>query len=157
MHEADLQYLSEPGLASPASLAGLFEDAELARQWRRLVASLPPPNITKTPSRKRRGQPCASVSAGLGSGKTALTLACARALRDKYDLCVVTNDIYTAEDAQFLVRNKALIARPHHRRRDRRLPHTAIREDASINLRGSGSPDPSFSRCGADLRRIRRR
>jgi urease accessory protein len=70
----------------------------------------------------------------VGSGKTALTLALCRAMRERYEIAVVTNDIYTEEDAQFLVRNEALPA-------DRILgvetggcPHTAIREDASINL-----------------------
>jgi urease accessory protein len=70
----------------------------------------------------------------VGSGKTALTLSLCRAMRDRHEIAVVTNDIYTEEDAQFLVRNEALSA-------DRILgvetggcPHTAIREDASINL-----------------------
>ena len=70
----------------------------------------------------------------MGSGKTALTLSLCRAMRDRHEIAVVTNDIYTEEDAQFLVRNEALSA-------DRILgvetggcPHTAIREDASINL-----------------------
>jgi urease accessory protein len=70
----------------------------------------------------------------VGSGKTALTLALCRAMRERHEIAVVTNDIYTEEDAQFLVRNEALSA-------DRILgvetggcPHTAIREDASINL-----------------------
>jgi urease accessory protein len=70
----------------------------------------------------------------VGSGKTALTLALCRTMRDRHEIAVVTNDIYTEEDAQFLVRNEALSA-------DRILgvetggcPHTAIREDASINL-----------------------
>ncbi len=74
------------------------------------------------------------IGGPVGSGKTALTLALCCALRDRYQLAVVTNDIYTEEDAQFLVRNEALAA-------DRILgvetggcPHTAIREDASINL-----------------------
>jgi len=74
------------------------------------------------------------IGGPVGSGKTALTLALCRELRDRYELAVVTNDIYTEEDAQFLVRNDALPA-------DRILgvetggcPHTAIREDASINL-----------------------
>jgi urease accessory protein len=74
------------------------------------------------------------IGGPVGSGKTALTLELCRALRDKYNIAVVTNDIYTAEDAQFLVRNEALEP-------DRILgvetggcPHTAIREDASINL-----------------------
>lgn len=48
------------------------------------------------------------IGGPVGSGKTALTLALCQALRDKYHLAVVTNDIYTAEDAQFLVRNEAL-------------------------------------------------
>jgi urease accessory protein len=74
------------------------------------------------------------IGGPVGSGKTALTLALCRAMRDRYEIAVVTNDIYTEEDAQFLVRNEALSA-------DRILgvetggcPHTAIREDASINL-----------------------
>ena len=74
------------------------------------------------------------IGGPVGSGKTALTLALCRAMRDRREIAVVTNDIYTEEDAQFLVRNEALSA-------DRILgvetggcPHTAIREDASINL-----------------------
>ncbi|MDP2025536.1 urease accessory protein UreG [Sulfuriferula sp.] len=74
------------------------------------------------------------IGGPVGSGKTALTLALCQALRDDYEIAAVTNDIYTAEDAQFLVRHAALPA-------DRILgvetggcPHTAIREDASINL-----------------------
>ena len=74
------------------------------------------------------------IGGPVGSGKTALTLSLCLALRDRYRIAVVTNDIYTAEDAEFLVRHEALP-------RDRILgvetggcPHTAIREDASINL-----------------------
>ena len=74
------------------------------------------------------------IGGPVGSGKTALTLSLCRALRERYEIAVVTNDIYTAEDAQFLVRHQALP-------RERILgvetggcPHTAIREDASINL-----------------------
>ncbi len=74
------------------------------------------------------------IGGPVGSGKTALTLALCQALRDDYEIAAVTNDIYTAEDAQFLVRHSALPP-------DRILgvetggcPHTAIREDASINL-----------------------
>jgi len=70
----------------------------------------------------------------VGSGKTALVDALCKALRDSYQIAVVTNDIYTQEDAEFLVRSQALS-------RDRILgvetggcPHTAIREDASMNL-----------------------
>lgn len=74
------------------------------------------------------------VAGPVGSGKTALVDALCKALRDRFRLAVVTNDIYTQEDAQFLVRSQAL-------ERDRILgvetggcPHTAIREDASMNL-----------------------
>jgi urease accessory protein len=74
------------------------------------------------------------VAGPVGSGKTALVDALCKNLREKYQLAVVTNDIYTQEDAQFLVRSQALES-------DRILgvetggcPHTAIREDASMNL-----------------------
>jgi urease accessory protein len=74
------------------------------------------------------------IGGPVGSGKTALTLALCRALRDKYDLAVVTNDIYTEEDAQFLVRNEALAPERIIGVETGGCPHTAIREDASINL-----------------------
>ena len=70
----------------------------------------------------------------VGSGKTALTLALCRALRERYRLAVVTNDIYTKEDAQFLVRNEALAPERILGVETGGCPHTAIREDASINL-----------------------
>ena len=74
------------------------------------------------------------IGGPVGSGKTALTLALCRALREKYQLGVVTNDIYTEEDAQFLVRNEALAAERIIGVETGGCPHTAIREDASINL-----------------------
>lgn len=74
------------------------------------------------------------VAGPVGSGKTALVDALCKSMRQQYKIAVVTNDIYTQEDAQFLVRSQALES-------DRILgvetggcPHTAIREDASINL-----------------------
>jgi urease accessory protein len=79
---------------------------------------------------------CLRVGVGgpVGSGKTALLRQLCLAMREHYNLAVVTNDIYTKEDAEFLLRNEALAA-------DRILgvetggcPHTAIREDASMNL-----------------------
>ena len=79
---------------------------------------------------------CLRVGVGgpVGSGKTALLRQLCRALKDHYDIAVVTNDIYTREDADFLLKHDALPA-------DRILgvetggcPHTAIREDASMNL-----------------------
>ena len=74
------------------------------------------------------------IGGPVGSGKTALTLALCRALRDRYNLAVVTNDIYTEEDAQFLVRNQALPPERILGVETGGCPHTAIREDASINL-----------------------
>jgi len=82
---------------------------------------------TKQPLRVGIGGP-------VGSGKTALTLSLCRALRDKYNIAVVTNDIYTEEDAQFLVRNQALAPERIIGVETGGCPHTAIREDASINL-----------------------
>ncbi len=74
------------------------------------------------------------IGGPVGSGKTALTLALCKALRDKYDIAAVTNDIYTEEDAQFLVRNEALAPERILGVETGGCPHTAIREDASINL-----------------------
>jgi urease accessory protein len=74
------------------------------------------------------------VGGPVGSGKTALINELCKYLREKFEIAVVTNDIYTKEDAQFLIDNKAL-------EKDRIIgvetggcPHTAIREDASMNL-----------------------
>src|SRR3979409_1905093 len=69
-----------------------------------------------------------------GSRKTPPTLALCTRPRDKYNLGVVTNDIYTEEDAQFLVRNEALVPERIIGVETGGCPHTAIREDASINL-----------------------
>ena len=74
------------------------------------------------------------IGGPVGSGKTALTLALCKALRDKYEIAAVTNDIYTEEDAQFLVRNGALAPERIIGVETGGCPHTAIREDASINL-----------------------
>jgi urease accessory protein len=74
------------------------------------------------------------IGGPVGSGKTALVLALCRALRDSYQIAVVTNDIYTEEDAQFLVRNEALAPERIIGVETGGCPHTAIREDASINL-----------------------
>ena len=74
------------------------------------------------------------IGGPVGSGKTALTLALCQALREQIDMAVVTNDIYTAEDAQFLVRHSALAPERIIGVETGGCPHTAIREDASINL-----------------------
>ncbi len=74
------------------------------------------------------------IGGPVGSGKTALTLALCQALRTRYEMAAVTNDIYTAEDAQFLVRHSALDPERILGVETGGCPHTAIREDASINL-----------------------
>ena len=74
------------------------------------------------------------IGGPVGSGKTALTLSLCRALRERYELAVVTNDIYTEEDAQFLVKNEALPPERIIGVETGGCPHTAIREDASVNL-----------------------
>ncbi|MEO1093750.1 MAG: urease accessory protein UreG [Cyanobacteria bacterium J06638_28] len=96
------------------------------------------------------------VAGPVGSGKTALIEALCKAMRATYNLAVVTNDIYTQEDAQFLVRHGAL-------ERDRIIgvetggcPHSAIRDDASINLEAIDTlvkqfaPDIVFVESGGD-------
>jgi urease accessory protein len=74
------------------------------------------------------------VGGPVGSGKTALLSTLCLALRDKYNMAVVTNDIYTHEDAQFLTRNNALAEDRIIGVETGGCPHTAIREDASMNL-----------------------
>ena len=82
-----------------------------------------------------RSQPLRiGIGGPVGSGKTALVLALCTALRDRYNIAVVTNDIYTEEDAQFLVHNEALAPERIIGVETGGCPHTAIREDASINL-----------------------
>jgi urease accessory protein len=74
------------------------------------------------------------VAGPVGSGKTALVEALCKKLRDRYQLAVVTNDIYTQEDAQFLVRAEALEQHRILGVETGGCPHTAIREDASMNI-----------------------
>jgi urease accessory protein len=97
------------------------------------------------------------IGGPVGSGKTALLLALCRALRDRYEIAVVTNDIYTEEDAAFLVRNEALPAERIIGVETGGCPHTAIREDASINLEAVdrlaqrfGNLDVIFVESGGD-------
>jgi urease accessory protein len=74
------------------------------------------------------------IGGPVGSGKTALTEVLCRRLRDRLDMAVITNDIYTKEDAEFLVRRGALAAERVIGVETGGCPHTAIREDASANL-----------------------
>jgi len=97
------------------------------------------------------------IGGPVGSGKTALTLALCLALRDRCEIAVVTNDIYTEEDARFLVDNKALPPERIIGVETGGCPHTAIREDASINLEAVdrlalrfGNLDVVFVESGGD-------
>ncbi|MBC7984185.1 MAG: urease accessory protein UreG [Candidatus Obscuribacterales bacterium] len=74
------------------------------------------------------------VGGPVGSGKTALVDALCKRMRDKFNIAVVTNDIYTKEDQQFLIRSEALTADRIRGVETGGCPHTAIREDASMNL-----------------------
>ncbi|HEY8012387.1 MAG TPA: GTP-binding protein, partial [Dongiaceae bacterium] len=74
------------------------------------------------------------VGGPVGSGKTALVDRLCKHMREGYDIAVVTNDIYTKEDAQFLTRSGALAPERIVGVETGGCPHTAIREDASINL-----------------------
>jgi len=74
------------------------------------------------------------VGGPVGSGKTALVDLLCKRLRDRLDIAVVTNDIYTREDAEFLIRSQALPAERIRGVETGGCPHTAIREDASMNL-----------------------
>lgn len=97
------------------------------------------------------------VGGPVGSGKTALLRALCAALRDHYEIAVVTNDIYTKEDAQFLTQHKALDADRIIGVETGGCPHTAIREDASMNLAAidelcerHGALDVVFVESGGD-------
>jgi urease accessory protein len=74
------------------------------------------------------------IGGPVGSGKTALAEALCLRMRDQYDLAVITNDIYTREDAEFLVRRGVLPSDRVMGVETGACPHTAIREDASVNL-----------------------
>ena len=84
------------------------------------------------------------VGGPVGSGKTALVDALCKRLRDKYSIAVVTNDIYTREDAEFLIRSGALSAERIRGVETGGCPHTAIREDASMNLAAIDSLTSEF-------------
>lgn len=97
------------------------------------------------------------VGGPVGSGKTALLRSLCSALREHYNIAVVTNDIYTKEDAEFLTRNEALEADRIMGVETGGCPHTAIREDASMNLaaidelmKRHGDLDVVFVESGGD-------
>jgi urease accessory protein len=98
------------------------------------------------------------IGGPVGTGKTALLLALCRALRDNESLAAVTNDIFTREDAEFLLRNDALPADRIRAVETGGCPHAAIREDVSLNLQAledlmaahAGKIDLLFVESGGD-------
>jgi urease accessory protein len=92
--------------------------------------------VTSSPRGSARHAEVLRVGVGgpVGSGKTALVDLLCKNLRDRLDIAVVTNDIYTREDAEFLIRSQALPAERIRGVETGGCPHTAIREDASMNL-----------------------
>src|SRR4051812_49418637 len=96
------------------------------------------------------------IGGPVGSGKTALLLALCQQLRDTYSLAVVTNDIFTKEDGEFLVRHRALPAERISAVETGGCPHTAVRDDISQNLDALGQlmiqfePELLFVESGGD-------
>jgi urease accessory protein len=88
------------------------------------------------------------IGGPVGSGKTALTLALCGKLRDKYNIAVLTNDIFTREDQEFLIRNNALPAERIRAIETGGCPHAAIREDISANL---GALEELYAKFGCEL------
>ena len=84
------------------------------------------------------------IGGPVGSGKTALVNSLCKKMRTNYQIAVVTNDIYTKEDAQFLIRNEALAEERIRGVETGGCPHTAIREDASMNLSAIDDLSRSF-------------
>jgi urease accessory protein len=89
------------------------------------------------------------IGGPVGSGKTALMESLCKAFRDRYDICAITNDIYTKEDALILTRAGALAEERILGVETGGCPHTAIREDASINLAAVAQMQKTFP--GLDL------
>jgi len=85
------------------------------------------------------------IGGPVGSGKTALTLALCQRLRDTYNIAVVTNDIFTREDQEFLIKNEALPAERIQAIETGGCPHAAIREDISANMGALESLQAKFN------------
>ena len=95
-------------------------------------------------SSKGTGPLRVGIGGPVGSGKTALMEALCKRFRDRYQLCAITNDIYTKEDAEILTRAGALPSERIMGVETGGCPHTAIREDASINLAAVGEMRARF-------------
>ena len=90
--------------------------------------------MTHSSSSNAHGPLRVGIGGPVGSGKTTLTAELCKAFRDRYDICAITNDIYTKEDAEILMRMQALPRERIMGAETGGCPDTAIREDCSINL-----------------------
>ncbi|MBE1444522.1 urease accessory protein UreG [Paenibacillus sp. OAS669] len=100
----------------------------------------------ETPQRDRQERPMRiGIGGPVGSGKTALVERLARKLNGRYSIAVITNDIYTKEDANILIRSEALPAERIIGVETGGCPHTAIREDASMNFEAIEELEARFS------------
>jgi len=95
------------------------------------------------------------IGGPVGSGKTALTERLCKLMSRAYDVAAITNDIYTKEDAEFLTRHNALAPERIMGVETGGCPHTAIREDASINLAAVAAMVARFPSSRGDLHRER--
>ena len=128
--------------AVPAARRGLRRPAHHGSQ-----------HMTKSPNGPLR----VGIGGPVGSGKTALMEALCKAFRDRYDICAITNDIYTKEDALILMRAGALPEERIMGVETGGCPHTAIREDASINLAAIAQMRAQVSGARPDPDRVGRR
>ena len=94
--------------------------------------------------RSRNGPLRVGIGGPVGAGKTTLTEGLCRAMRDRWSVAVITNDIYTREDAEYLMRVQALPLERIRGVETGGCPHTAIREDASINLAAVAELNAAF-------------
>jgi len=108
-----------------------------------------PTPLPARPAKSPHGPLRVGVGGPVGSGKTALMDALCKRLRDRFELAAITNDIYTKEDAEFLTRSGALAPERILGVETGGCPHTAIREDASINLAAVADLNARFP--GLDL------
>jgi urease accessory protein len=97
------------------------------------------------------------IGGPVGSGKTALTDRLCKHLRDTHDIAVITNDIYTREDAEFLTRSGIAGPEPHHRGRDRRLPAHRHPRGCIHQPRRGRRDEQALPRAGSAVHRERRR
>ncbi len=102
--------------------------------------------MTDSSSSSPHGPLRIGIGGPVGSGKTTLTAALCRAFRERYDICAITNDIYTKEDAEILMRLQALPLERIMGVETGGCPHTAIREDCSINLAAIDTMRKKFPR-----------